>query len=339
MTETTVLADKDRIFTNVYGFQPWNLAAARARGAGMGLGLYLDLAVGTHPAGAETWEDRASFARGVSLGAPPDAFSPEGQTWGVAPFSPPALADTGFAALAETLAAQLRFAGMLRIDHILGFDRAFWVPEGMPGLYLAMPREALLAVARIEAARAGAVIVGEDLGNVPEGLAAALDQSGILGCRVAMFERNWETGAFRDAAEWDAEVLAAFSTHDLPTWKGWRAGRDIDWRARLGRSADPAGERRARGQEVAALDAVIGGAAGEVEALHAFLGRSPCRLAALQAEDILGLEEQANLPGTIHEHPNWRRRLPVDAGAFAADPRLAAAAAIMKTCGRQGGEA
>jgi 4-alpha-glucanotransferase len=314
-------------------------AQRAARGAGMALGLYLDLAVGTHPAGAETWAEPQLFARGISLGAPPDAFAPQGQTWGVVPFSPPALVADGFAAFAETLARQLRFAGMLRIDHILGFERAFWVPEagGLPGLYVRMPRDALLAVARIEAARAGAVLVGEDLGNIPEGFQAALADSGILGCRVAMFERDWATGAFRDSADWDAEVLASFATHDLPTWKGWREGRDIDWRHRLDRSADSLAERRARAEEVARMDQAIGGAVGDVAALHRFLGRSAARLVALQIEDILGLEEQANLPGTVHEHPNWRRRLPAGAAALAADPRLAEAAAIMKSCGREGG--
>lgn len=316
------------------------LAAARAaaKGAGMALGLYLDLAVGTHPHGAETWAERALFGPGISLGAPPDAFAPEGQTWGVSPFSPRALVAAGFRPLAETLRAQLRHAGLLRIDHILGFERAFWVPEGLPGLYMQMPREAMLAVARIEAARAGATIVGEDLGNVPEGLQAALAASGILGCRVAMFERDWATGRFKDSSEWDAEVLASFATHDLPTWKGWRDGRDIDWRARLGRSADPRAERGQRADEVAAMDVTIGGTAGDVAAMHGFLARSPCRLVAVQVEDIFGLEEQANLPGTVHEHPNWRRRLPAGAADLAAHPRLAEIAAIMKSCGRTGGE-
>ncbi len=307
-----------------------------ARAAGMALGLYLDLAVGTHPFGAETWAERALFAPGVSLGAPPDAFSPLGQTWGVSPFSPRALVAAGFRPLAETLRTQLHYAGLLRIDHILGFERAFWVPEGLPGLYMQMPREAMLAVARIEAARAGATIVGEDLGNIPDGLQAALQASGILGCRVAIFERDWASGGFKDSSAWDAEVLASFSTHDLPTWKGWRNGRDIDWRARLGRSGDPGAERQQRAGEVAALDTAIGGAVGDAGAMHRFLGRSPCRLVAVQGEDILGLEEQANLPGTVHEHPNWRRRLPAGAGEIAGDPRLAEIAGIMKSCGRTG---
>lgn len=316
------------------------LAAARraAQAAGMRLGLYLDLAVGTHPHGAETWAERALFAPGVSLGAPPDAFSPSGQTWGVAPFSPGKLAAQGFAALAETLRAQFRHAGLLRIDHILGFERAFWVPEGLPGLYMQMPREALLAVVRIEAARAGAAVVGEDLGNIPDGLQQALASSGILGCRVAMFERHWDEGRFKHAEDWDAEVLGSFSTHDLPTWKGWRDGRDIDWRARLDRRPDAAAEHRSRAEEVAGLDEVIGGTAGDVGAMHRFLARTPARLVAVQAEDILGLEEQANLPGTVHEHPNWRRRLPEDAEEMARDARLAEVGAIMKAAGREGGK-
>lgn len=312
-------------------------AARAARAAGMAQGLYLDLAVGTHPFGAETWAERDLFAPGISLGAPPDAFAPGGQSWGVAPFAPRALAETGFAALAETLRAQFRHAGLLRIDHILGFERAFWVPEGLPGLYVQMPRAAMLAVLRIEAARAGASVVGEDLGNIPEGLQAELDASGILGCRVSIFERDWGSGGFKPAEAWDSAVLGAFSTHDLPTWKGWRQGRDIDWRARLGRAADPAAERHQRAGEVAAMDAAIGGAVGDVGAMHRFLGATPCRLVAVQAEDILELEDQANLPGTVHEHPNWRRRLPATAAEIGGDARLAEVAAIMKSCGREGG--
>ena len=126
----------------------------RARAAGMRHGLYLDLAVGTHPHGAETWADRESFAEGVSLGAPPDAFSEDGQNWGLAPINPRNQVETGFEVMAESLRWQMRFAGMLRVDHILGFERAFWVPEGLPGTYVQMPRDAMLAVLRIEAAKA-----------------------------------------------------------------------------------------------------------------------------------------------------------------------------------------
>lgn len=315
------------------------LAAAQQAGkdAGMHFGLYLDLAVGTHPAGAETWADPTQFARGVSLGAPPDAFSADGQVWGVAPLSPRALAETGFAVLADTLREQFRFSGLLRIDHILGFDRTFWCPEGLPGLYVTMPKAAMLAVARIEAAAAGASIIGEDLGNIPQGLRADLDASGIFGCRVSVFERDWHgSGGFMHSSAYDPQTLAAFASHDLPTWRGWRKGLDIDWRERLGHvDADhAAGEKNRRCEDVAAFDAVIGNHDGSIDALNEFLANSASRLVALQAEDILGLEEQANLPGTVFEHPNWRRRLPVEASRFPEDGRFARTAEIMKRSGR-----
>ncbi len=304
-------------------------AGQAARDGGMAHGLYLDLAVGTHPFGAETWEDRASFALGASLGAPPDAFSPEGQNWSLAPFNPLALRATAYAPLAETLRRQLQFAGALRIDHILGFERAFWVSDSAPGAYVRMPRDAMLAVARIEAARAGnAVIVGEDLGNIPDGLRGALAQSGILGCRVAMFEReSWHPPAFRTAEAYDRSAIASFSTHDLPTWRGWRQGADIKARAGiLGQDASP--QLTERAEEVAALDRLLPDAGPE--ALHGFLARTPSRLVAVQAELMLDMTDQPNLPGTVGEYPNWQLRLPVAAGDFPALPLVARTASIMR---------
>jgi len=301
--------------------------AARATGT-MAHGLYLDLAVGTHPAGAETWAEPGQFVRGLSLGAPPDLLGPSGQRWGLAPMDPRALAANGFAALAQTLRQQFRFARVLRIDHILGFERAFWIPDDLPGLYVGMPRAAMLAVARIEAARAGATIIGEDLGTVPDGLRDELTASGILGCRVAMFERNYNGAiAYRAAADYDPDVLVSFSTHDLPTWKGWRAGLDLEWRHRIGDQPDLDGARAERRAEVAAFDATAGTADGDVSALHRFLASTPAPLVALQAEDICGVREQPNLPGTVHEYPNWRRRLPLPASALATAAPLREAAA------------
>lgn len=307
---------------------------SRARKAGMRLGLYTDLAVGTHPFGAETWADPGLFAHGVSLGAPPDLLGPSGQRWGLAPMRPNALMSSGFKALRAILRAQLRHAGMLRIDHILGFERGFWLPEGLPGLYVAMPRAELLAVVRIEAARAGAVVVGEDLGTIPEGLRAALDQAGVLGCRVAMFERDWDgDGAFTAPETYTEAALASWGSHDLPTWAGWRKGRDLDWRETLGELADPAAARARRAAEVAGFDALAGPAPADL-ARH--LAASASRLVAVQAEDLLGAEEQANLPGTVLEHPNWRRRLALPASALAGT--LAETAAIMAAAGRNSQE-
>lgn len=313
---------------------------AALQDAGMGHGLYLDLAVGTHPGGAETWEDRDSFARGASLGAPPDAFAANGQDWGLAPFNPRALIAGGFAALAETLRAQLRFSGALRIDHILGFDRAFWVPQnGAPGSYVKMPRDAMLAVIRLEAARAGALIVGEDLGNIPRGLRSALQASGILGCRVMMFERGAQ--GFRPPARYAAAAMASFSTHDLPTWAGWRKGADIAAHERLGHVSGPEATalQTARAGDVAAMDAMTAPLRGDAppdsaDAMHRALAASGSTLVQAQVECALDVVDQPNLPGTIDSYPNWRQRLPVAAGDLAADPRIARAAGIMQAAGR-----
>jgi 4-alpha-glucanotransferase len=309
----------------------------RARNAGMALGLYLDLAVGTHPLGAETWAERALFAHGVSLGAPPDLLGPSGQRWGLAPLRPDMLRATGHAALRETLRAQLRHCGLLRLDHILGFERSFWAPDGFPGLYVRMPRDEMLAVLRIEAARAnggaGAVIVGEDLGTIPEGLRAALEASGILGCRVAVFERDWHgDGAFLPSDAYSSAALASWGTHDTPTWAGWRAGRDLDWRAELGELPEPDAARALRQTEIAGFDRIAGPG---LDDMHRHLSRTPSALIAVQAEDLLGAVEQTNLPGTVHAHPNWRRRLSLPVSDLTASPSVADTAAIMAGAGRQ----
>jgi 4-alpha-glucanotransferase len=306
-----------------------------AKASGMAHGIYLDLAVGTHPHGAETWEDREVFALGASLGAPPDAFSAEGQNWGLAPFNPITLRDRAYAPLSETFARQLRVSGMLRIDHILGFERTFWVPQHAPGSYVAMPRDAMLAVARIEAARAGngagGIIVGEDLGNIPDGLREALSASGVLGCRVAMFERwNWDDPEFKPAEAYDEAAVASFSTHDLPTWLGWRQGAEITARQKAGGlDAAQAAENKAhRIREVAAIDRVVAGT--DQDDLHDFLARTPSRLVAVQAEVILDMVEQQNLPGTTSEYPNWRIRLPGGGEALASHEKLERVAEIMR---------
>jgi len=312
-------------------------AAQAARAAGMAHGLYLDLAVGAHPRGAETWATPEIFAQGISLGAPPDAFAPEGQTWGLAPLRPDALLSRGMAPLAAILRAQFRHAGMLRVDHILGFERAFWVPDGLPGLYVRMPKAEMLATLRLEAARAGAVVVGEDLGNTPETLRDEMRAAGILGCRAVMFERDWHgDGAFLAPERHDAAALASFGTHDLPTWLGWRAGNDIAWRLRTGDMAKQAAAQAgaARRADVAAFDTLTQDADGGVDAMHGLLARSAARLVAVQAEDVLGCTEQPNLPGTIHSHPNWRRRLPVSAQGLARDARMRKTARIMADAGR-----
>ncbi len=306
---------------------------AALTGAGMRYGLYLDLAVGTHPEGAETWADRDSFARGVSLGAPPDALGPEGQTWNLAPLDPHALARGHFKTLAETLRRQFAYAKLLRIDHILGFERAFWVAPGLPGAYVQMPRAAMLAVVRIEAARAGATVIGEDLGNIPDGLQDALAASGILGCRLLQFMHDHEGRATPPEA-YPPLTLASFGTHDLPTHGGWAHGGDIRARRAIGRIGDDveARELSERARTAHAFAAAAGSA--DTDAMHGFLARTASALVAVQAEDVLGVTDQTNLPGTIDEHPNWRRKLPVSGPGMASVPAMGRVAALMKTAGR-----
>ena len=329
-------------------------AQAVARGAGMAFGLYLDLAAGVRPGGADTWESPTCFAEGVSLGAPPDDFSPDGQTWNLAPFNPQGLRAAGYEPFVRMLRAAMAHAGIVRIDHVLGLDRSFWVPEcGAPGGYVRYPLEALLGLVRIEAARAGCIVVGEDLGSVPRGLRRRLAEAGLLGCAVMQFETG-EHG-FRPPRHYHRASLASAGTHDTPTLKGWWSGRDIELRHRLGQTAekDRTASLAARDAERGALGRLLveeeHAATGldpaappleaddaTVVAVHALLAGAGSSLLAVQLDDALGIVEQQNLPGTIDEHPNWRRRYPVAVEALADDPGLAAIATVVGSRGNCG---
>ena len=329
-------------------------AQAAARDAGMAFGLYLDLAAGVRPGGADTWAAPACFARGVSLGAPPDAFSPDGQTWNLAPFNPPGLRAAAYRPFIAMLRAAMAHAGIVRIDHVLGLNRSFWVPEsGAPGGYVSYPLEPLLALVRIEAARAGCIVVGEDLGSVPRGLRRRLASAGLLGCAVMQFETD-EHG-FRPPRHYRRASLASAGTHDTPTLRGWWSGRDIELRHRLGQTTakDCSAALAARAVERSALCRLLveeGHAPPDLDpaapppladdatvvAVHALLAGAGSELLAAQLDDALGVVEQQNLPGTIDEHPNWRRRYPVVVEALADDPGLAAIAAVVGSRGDRG---
>ena len=328
-------------------------AQAAARGAGMAFGLYLDLAAGVRPGGADTWASPTCFAEGVSLGAPPDAFSPDGQTWNLAPFNPSGLRAAGYQPFVRMLRAAMAHAGIVRIDHVLGLDRSFWIPEcGAPGGYVRYPLEPLLGIVRIEAARAGCIVVGEDLGSVPRGLRRRLADAGLLGCAVMQFETDH--CGFRPPRHYRSASIASAGTHDTPTLKGWWSGRDIELRHRLGqttekeRTASLAARATARGslgrllveEGHAAADLDPGAPSPEagdatVVAVHALLADGGSALLAIQLEDAMGVVEQQNLPGTIDEHPNWRRRYPVAVEALADDPGLAAIASVVGSRGKQ----
>lgn len=294
------------------------LAAAQARGraATCDIGVYRDLAVGTAFDGGETWADPGAFAGGVSVGAPPDPFSADGQVWGLPPMNPLALTERGLGPWFDVVNANMRHAGALRIDHILGFARLFFVPEGATGrdgAYVAMPRDALIAATALASRAAECVVIGEDLGTAEPGLTPALARAGILSSRVLWFDRDGL--AFTDPATHPHAAAASLSTHDLPTFAGWRAGRDIAIDLALGRGDTPEAERRAtRAAETVALAAAARiatlDAPDAVVGVHRLLARSGAALVLAQVDDLVGVTEPLNVPGTDTEWPNWRRRVP-----------------------------
>jgi 4-alpha-glucanotransferase len=323
-------------------------AQAAARAAGMSVGIVHDLAVGVDPGGADAWGLADVFAADAAVGAPPDEFNQLGQNWGVPPWRPDRLADTGYAAFRQMVAAVLRRGGGLRVDHVLGLFRLWWVPSGhgpADGAYVRYDEEAMLGVLALEATRAGAVVVGEDLGTVEPSVAASLARVGVLGSAVLWFERDGD-GAPKKPSAWRERVVASVSTHDLPTAAGYVRGEHVRLRARLGILVRPeADEHAAWRAEFAALlgllrreglltgmaaegdDAVAAGAeetvgaeeaAGAADgasveeivlALHRLLVATPARVVLASPADAVGDVRQPNVPGTVDEYPNWR--LPV----------------------------
>ncbi|MDW8399574.1 MAG: 4-alpha-glucanotransferase [Acetobacteraceae bacterium] len=304
-----------------------SLAAAQraAREGGMRIGLIADLAVGFDPAGAEAWAGQHRLLRGLTIGAPPDLLNDRGQGWGLCAYSPQALRAEGFAGFRALLGAAFRHAGGIRIDHVMGFARLWVIPEGASpaeGAYLAYPAREMLALTALESWRHRAIAIGEDLGTLPPGFRAELAEAGLLGLAVLPFER--EGGRFTPPGNWRPGAVAMTTTHDLPTIAGWWAGRDIAWHAALG-WAEEAQAREARGRDRRAFwDACreSGAAAGEpppeaegraaAAAAIAQVARSSAPLVLVAAEDALAETEAPNLPGTVDEHPNWRRRLPAE---------------------------
>ena len=311
--------------------------------SGMTLGLYLDLAVGARLGGAESWGTHSAAATGVSLGAPPDHLSPAGQNWQLAALSPRRLKAGNFDALRFVLRQNMRHCGLLRIDHALGLNRSFWLPEdGSPGGYIRQPFQSLMAIIAIEAKRAGTVIVGEDLGLVPKGFREDMAARGFYGYSVLQYEKD-ARGKFTPARKLRPQSLACFGTHDTPTLEGFWQGRDIEWWEKLGwiKPADAAravdrrtGEKRQLAETQAPDPLPRRAGAGLREKIHASLAQSPAGLVAAQLDDILLLEEAQNLPGTIDEHPNWRRVYPKTIDEIAQGPELKKTAKIMAQAGR-----
>lgn len=310
-------------------------AAAAGRAAGLSVGLYRDLAVGADPNGAEAWADQALVAPNASIGAPPDALSRAGQNWGLAPINPIVLRRQGFAPFVACLRANMRHAGILRVDHVMSLYRLYWIPSGMAatnGCYVKYPLDDLLRLVALESVRQTCAVVGEDLGTVPAGFRETMRAANLLSYRIMVFERRSD-GGFISPQDYPPLAAASAATHDLATLEGFWLGRDIAWRRQLGLYPDAQAEaaevtERERDRDLL-LDALIGegllraedrgrfvSKAGEPlylpalgDAVQRYLARSHALLMLLQIEDVVGEIEQANLPGTIDAHPNWRRRL------------------------------
>jgi 4-alpha-glucanotransferase len=329
-------------------------AQRRARAAGMRIGLYLDLAVGISPDGSQSWSGGSAVARHARIGCPPDPFSAQGQDWGLVPFSPVGLAAERYEPFRSLLRTNMRHAGALRIDHAMGLQRLYWIPEGSTatdGAYLRYPFRELLEGVAEESWIYRTIVIGEDLGTVPPGFTDTIVRAGLLSYQVLYFTARDSTLMPPEA--YRREALVCASTHDLPTLKGWWLGSDIGWRLKAGRAteADASRQRKDRLKDRQRLiQALTEARLLELEAshrqpeerakrspkdappsnedmpdavlvaAHRFLARTPCRLFAVQLDDTLGTVEQANLPGTTDEHPNWQRKMAVAIEQLGAHP-------------------
>ena len=319
-------------------------AQAAARASGMRIGLISDLAVGTDGGGSHAWSRQTEMMIGLAIGAPPDLWNHAGQNWGIGAFSPLGLRRNGYAAFLEMLRAALRHAGGVRVDHVMGLQRLWVVPDGAAaseGAYLTFPVQDMFRLVALEAHRHGAVVLGEDLGTVPDGFHERMIGHGMLGLRVLWFERDDDR--LRAPGAWSPEAVAMTSTHDLPTVAGWWRGRDLDWRERMGWDADPAPNRAARERDRGLFWQAFRDSGGTdqpmpaaddtwpaVQAALRHVARAACELVLLPLEDALALDEQPNLPTTLDEHPNWRRRNPGPAATLLDTPDVAARLAAFR---------
>ncbi len=332
-------------------------AALRGKKAGLSVGFYRDLAVAGHPGGASAWANPQVLVQGATVGAPPDQFNMKGQNWGLAPFSPVALREAAYEPFIRLVRANMRHAGALRIDHVMALKHLFWIPAdadsngsatGGEGAYVQYPFEDLVRIIALESRRQGCIIIGEDLGTVPEGFRPAMQKAGVLSYRVLYFERAAD-GGFLPPAAYPSEAMVTITTHDLATFKGFWTGHDLEWRHRLdlypnegawNKDVWDRGVDRWRllqalsreGMKPASYPTDEGDQPYRrelMEAVHRYLATTAGRIVMVQIEDALGEIEQPNLPGTIDQHPNWRRRLGVGVEEIAGDERVKSLAATV----------
>jgi (1->4)-alpha-D-glucan 1-alpha-D-glucosylmutase len=357
-------AAKTRRRVEYFKYLQWlasdQLALSAEAARELSIGLYLDVAVGVDVNSADVWSDLSAYVLDETIGAPPDPLGPQGQNWGLPPLDPAAMLREKGAAFSELLRANMAHAGALRLDHVMALLRLFRIPRGKSaadGAYVAYPFDELIGFARVESERRRCLIVGEDLGNVPDGFRDRMERERILSYRLLLFEREGD-GRFRPPAAYPALALATGTTHDVPTLLGWVIGRDIEVREGIGiMSTEAAREGRAARRVDASqlLEALA--SEGELDgstfhALHAaldegsheatrfdaltrgayrFLAKTPARLVLVQLDDAAGELEQINLPGTFTEYPNWRRKSGLDLDGIARDERIAALVADVRT--------
>lgn len=348
--EAYALANAERV--TFHAFLQWlaedQLAAAAA--AAPQVGLYRDLAVGVNAEGASAWANQGDVVRGISVGAPPDAFSPVGQDWGLPPPDPHRMRETAYAGFVALLRANMRHAAALRLDHVMGLMRLFWIPKGLGvkgGAYVSYPFDDLLAIVALESRRNRCLVIGEDLGTVPDDFRGRMAAERLLSYRVLYFER-WPSGLFKRPDAYPPLALVTPTTHDMPTIAGHWLGLDLALRAEVGIYADAeVANREAAGRaaEREALIAALGdqdlmpavppsSAADALAALTLavlrFAARTASRLLVVNLGDLLVETTQINLPGTVDEHPNWRRRMAAEVTTLAAHPLIRAGVAALR---------
>ena len=335
-------ADEHADDIEFHQYLQWNaeqqLSAAQenCKRHGMCVGIYRDLAVGDARSSAQCWAEQANYALDIGIGAPPDDFNANGQDWALPPLKPQTLRDQAYQPFIRTLRANMRHAGALRIDHIMGLMRLFWVPpNGSPnqGTYVSYPFTDLLGILALESHRHHCLVIGEDLGTVPDEVRHALDTNKMLSFRILNFEKDWHHGTIRPPAEYPRYSLCTAGSHDLPTLRGFWQEADLELREQL--DLYPSNESRDQQRQVREQDRfeiltalarenlVAEDAINETNAsknlgselaqsIQRYLARAPSMLFMVQLEDLLLQTRQVNLPGTIDEYPNWRGRLSLD---------------------------
>jgi (1->4)-alpha-D-glucan 1-alpha-D-glucosylmutase len=317
-------------------------AARAAQRAGMRIGLYFDLAVGVDPSGAEAWSNQTVLSDMATVGAPPDPLAFTGQDWGVPPLKPRELMEQGYKAFARLLRNNMKYAGALRIDHVMALCRLWWIPRGMPssaGAYVHYRVHDLFGIVALESQRNRCVVIGEDLGTVPDSVRSAMSDYGLLSYKLLYFEKD-SAGACLSPKAYPRDSLVAVSTHDLPPFRSFWTGSDLSLRERLrlfpNEEVRDASYRERMADRQALLAALV--EAGEwppsteqepppystrlSESVERFVAGSSAALMSVQLEDWLGMDDPVNVPGTSDEHRNWQRKLELGHEDLFSDPRV-----------------